>query len=122
MIELYLISVLGSLLVVSTIISVISGVGFLISGVTKQVFDPKHDIEDYRTSCNILRVCKPIFFISIFLSILIPSKNQLYMIFGVGPIIDNIQNSETAKQLPDKTLQVLDKWCDNYLENNKKRD
>jgi hypothetical protein len=120
MIELYLIFVLGSLSIVSTIVAAISGIGFLISGITKQTFDPKNDAEDYQVSCNILRICKPIFFISILLSMLTPSKNQLYMIFGVGPVIDNIQESEVAKQLPDKTLQVLDRWCDSYLksENN----
>lgn len=121
MIELYLISVLGSLSIVSSIVAVISGIGFLISGVTKQTFDPQHNAEDYKASCNILRICKPIFLVSILLSILTPSKNQLYMIFGVGPIIDNIQESEVAKQLPDKTLQVLDKWCSNYLKSENKQ-
>ena len=111
MIELYLISVLGSLSKVTTIVAFVSGIGFLISGITKQISDPKNETEDYKVSCNILRICKPVFIVSILLSILTPSKNQLYMIFGVGPIIDNIQESEVAKQLPDKTLQVLDKWC-----------
>lgn len=115
MIELYLISVLGSLSIVSTIVAVISGIGFLIGGVTKQTFNPQRDEEDYKASCNIFRICKPIFIVSVLLSMLTPSKNQLYMIFGVGPIIDNIKESEVAKQLPDKTLQVLDKWCDSYL-------
>lgn len=121
MIELYLISVLGSLCLVSTIVAVISGIGLLISGVTKQTFDPQRNKEDYKASCNIFRICKPIFIVSILLSIFTPSKNQLYMIFGVGPIIDNIKESEVAKQLPDKTLQVLDKWCNNYLKSENKQ-
>lgn len=121
MIELYLISVLGSLWIVTTLVAVISGIGFLISGVLKQTADPVEDIADYKASCNVFKVCKPIFMISILLSILTPSKKQLYMIFGVGPIIDNIQESEVAKQLPDKTLQVLDKWCDSYLKSENKQ-
>ena len=121
MIELYLISVLGSLSKVTTIVAFVSGIGFLISGITKQISDPKNETEDYKVSCNILRICKPVFIVSILLSILTPSKNQLYMIFGVGPIIDNIQESEVAKQLPDKTLQVLDKWCNNYLKSENKQ-
>ena len=121
MIELYLISVLGSLGLVSTIVAFISGIGFLIGGVAKQISDPIKDSEDYKASCNVFKVCKPIFIVTVSLSILIPSKRQLYMIFGVGPVIDNIQESEVAKQLPDKTLQVLDKWCDSYLKSTDKQ-
>lgn len=119
MIELYLISVLGALDIFFTILSVPTGLGWLIGGAIKQTADQVKDDADYKASCNILKVCTPIFIVSILLSIFTPSKNQLYMIFGVGPIIDNIQESEVAKQLPDKTLHVLDKWCDNYLEHNK---
>lgn len=116
MIELYLISVLGTLKIIVGILAVLSGLGFIIGGLTKQIFDPEKDSDDYRASCNVFKVSTPMFLICTILTVFIPTKSQLYMILGVGPIIDNIQNSEVAKQLPDKTLQVLNKWCDDYLD------
>lgn len=122
MIELYLISVISSLWLIASILAFITGVGVVVSGIGKQINDPKEDAADYKASCKVLKACKPIFIISIFLSVFAPTKGQLYMIFGIGPIIDNIKESDIAKQLPDKTLQVLDKWCDSYLKNNKEKE
>lgn len=60
--------------------------------------------------------------ISIILSILmifIPSTKEAYTIYGVGGIIDYVQENDTAKQLPDKAIQALDKLIDEYLEEEK---
>lgn len=115
MFELYLIYLLGAIKMVAVIFAAISVFGFIISGIAKELCDPKYDKEDYRLSNMIFRISKPIFIVTIFLSIVVPKEKQLYTIFGIGTIIDVVQNSETAKQLPDKTIQVLDKWCDEYL-------
>lgn len=40
----------------------------------------------------------------------IPSTQDAYMIYGVGGTIDYVKSNETAKQLPDKCLQALDKY------------
>ena len=117
MIELYLISVLGCLANLSIVFCIISGAGFFLGLITKIIFSEDKNDQDYLISCKIFKISKIPFIITLFLSVLTPSKSQLYMIFGLGPVIDNVRNSDTAKQLPDKTLQVLDKWCDDYLKN-----
>lgn len=43
----------------------------------------------------------------------IPSKSQLYIIYGVGGTIDYLKDNPTAKELPDKCLKALDTWVDN---------
>lgn len=43
----------------------------------------------------------------------IPSKSQLYIIYGVGGTIDYLKENPTAKELPDKCIKVLDAWVDN---------
>lgn len=121
MIELYLISVLGSLYRLSLITLAISTTGFIIAGIAKLVNNPVNHAEDHAISCKIFKTSKYMLIVSALLSILVPSDKELYMIFGIGPIIDNIQESEMAKQLPDKTLQVLDKWCDSYLKSENKQ-
>ena len=40
----------------------------------------------------------------------ITSTQDAYMIYGVGGTIDYVKSNETAKQLPDKCLQALDKY------------
>ena len=40
----------------------------------------------------------------------IPNTKEAYMIYGVGGTIDYVKSNETAKQLPDKCLQALDRY------------
>lgn len=42
------------------------------------------------------------------------------MIWGVGETIDYVKSNETAKQLPDKCIEALDKWVEGLNEDNKK--
>lgn len=43
----------------------------------------------------------------------IPSKRELYIIYGVGGTIDYLKDNPTAKELPDKCIKALDTWVDN---------
>ena len=54
----------------------------------------------------------------------IPTTNEALMIYGIGGTIDYVKSSETAKQLPDKYIKVLDKWAENLTkeENQKQND
>lgn len=52
----------------------------------------------------------------------IPTTNEALMIYGVGGTIDYVKSNETAKQLPDKYIKVLDKWVENLTkEENQKQ-
>lgn len=51
--------------------------------------------------------------ISTLLITFIPSKSQLYIIYGVGGTIDYLKDNPTAKELPDKCIKALDTWVDN---------
>lgn len=53
-------------------------------------------------------------------AIFTPTKKDLLLIYGVGSTIDYVKENENAKQLPDKTIQVLDKVLDEYLNKDKK--
>lgn len=43
----------------------------------------------------------------------VPSKRELYIIYGIGETIDYLKNNPTAKELPDKCIKALDTWVDN---------
>lgn len=47
----------------------------------------------------------------------IPTTKEMFMIYGVGGTIDYIKSNETARKLPDKCIQALDKFVDEYMLN-----
>lgn len=42
----------------------------------------------------------------------IPTERDAFFIYGVGGTVDYIKNNPTARQLPDKCINALDKWAD----------
>lgn len=48
-------------------------------------------------------------------AIFIPTTKDMLMIYGVGGTIEYLKDNETAKQLPDKSIEALDKLLDEYL-------
>ena len=60
-----------------------------------------------------------ILFLSLVLFIicaLTPNTRQAYRIYGISATIDYLKDNGEAKQLPDKAVKVLNKWADDYLE------
>lgn len=58
--------------------------------------------------------------IMLFGAVFIPSKQDLYVIYGVGSTIDYLKENPTAQGLPDKYIKLLDKIADEQLEDTKK--
>lgn len=52
------------------------------------------------------------------LYILIPSKTELYAIYGVGTVLDYAKSSKEVQKLPDNAVKALNI----YLENIQKED
>lgn len=110
-------TLLGLFLLISLIVFLFFFIGFLISG--GEVGD------DFNN--NDLRVLKTSFFSSALLSIAFvftPSEKDMFMIYGIGGTIDYIKSNDTAKQIPDKCINALDKFIDEYVneDNNEKKE
>lgn len=56
------------------------------------------------------------FMLSSLFKIFTPSSKEALMIWGVGGTIDYIQSNEKIKELPDKVVNALDLWVDDYLQ------
>ena len=88
----------------------------------QMIYDETHgyssssqEFKKYRITClKSLKYFVPmaIFFIISF--ILIPTTNEALTIYGVGGTIDYIKQNPTAKQIPDKCINALDKWVDSW--------
>lgn len=50
--------------------------------------------------------------VSSLIFVFVPSTKEALLIWGVGSTIDYIQENETAKQLPDKCINVLNDWVE----------
>lgn len=48
--------------------------------------------------------------ICLVLATLLPNKKEVYMIYGFGSVIDYVDNNETAKELPDKIVNIVDDY------------
>lgn len=51
-------------------------------------------------------------FIMLMVAIFIPSKQDMYLIYGAGNVIDYCQNNPKVKELPDKAVEALNTWLD----------
>ena len=52
-------------------------------------------------------------------SFAIPSEKKLYAIYGIGSTIDYIKSNDKAKEIPDKAIDCIYKYLDNYSKNSK---
>lgn len=51
--------------------------------------------------------------IPILMTAFIPSKEQLYVIYGVGTVIDYAKGSKEVQKLPDNAVKALNMWLEN---------
>lgn len=109
--ELYWITVLGNLNGLGLVFVILGVLGALV-GLLLQ--------EDYSKWKKLFISSCVAFGFGVLSLTFIPSKHELYIIYGVGNTIDYIKENPTAKQLPDKCIEILDKWADEQLQKEKK--
>ena len=101
-----------TLLVISCIILSISFIGWSLNCE-----------ESYEFERKTVKFCKKTIKMSIIPLILgvlgavfIPTTKEALTIYGIGGTIDYLKENPTAKQLPDKCINALDRWVDSTLE------
>ena len=107
--ELYFVNLIGNLNIAAWVIfSVLCFAAFLI-GIAYFM----EDIDKLQAK-KLLKSMTIVAAICILAGILVPTKKDLYMIYGVGSVIDYVQESDEAKQLPEKTIKMLNALADKY--------
>lgn len=115
--ELYLIATLGDVSFVSTIFATFSLALTAILGVT--ILTVGFEVETNNVIKKWIKRLLVVFGISLFLAIFIPSKKDMYLMFGLGSTIDYIQDSDKVKELPDKTVTLINQTLDKLIEEGK---
>lgn len=114
--ELYWISVLGSLNVWAWLIAIVSFILVVVFVIlylcheNDQYSDPRPE-----TLKKLFKRMAAVLAVSSVVSSLIPSTESMYVIYGVGTVVDYIQENPEAKQLPDKTVKFLNAVADKYI-------
>ena len=115
--EIYWITVLGSLRTVALIIfAMVTGVTILCVCIlfsTMSAYDTDEIDEIAKRKVKKITVFSAIAgFILVIAMIFIPSKQDMYLIYGVGNVIDYCQDNPKVKELPDKAVEALNTWLD----------
>lgn len=118
--DLYWIFTLGGLhdfFVACLVISI--GMSFSFFIITA-IADSEGDKDTQEKALNIAAASFIVVILSTLLMIMIPSKKELYVIYGAGSAIEYLKSNPNAKELPDKCIKALERWADSVNEENNK--
>jgi hypothetical protein len=80
-----------------------------------------NEYRGYKNIClKSLRWSVPITIMATLMFLFIPTTKEALIIYGVGGTVDYLKENPTAKQLPNKCIEALDKWVDTWNAENKK--
>lgn len=92
---------------------------FLISAAIAIVSFINWYTDDFDNECShwkSFKIALPIAIISALGLVFVPSTKEMMIIYGIGGTVDYLKENDTAKQLPDKCIEALDKFVDEYIE------
>lgn len=110
--ELYFINLIGNLNMAAWVVF-----GVLCFATSTLVISYFMDYESGELRNN--KLLKPMLIVAatcLVLGILLPTKKEGYIIYGIGSVVDYIQENDEARQLPDKTVKMLNALADKYTE------
>ena len=96
---------LGGIITISAISLVLFMIFYLVG--------KEEGLENTQTYKKGFKCSLPIFITSSILCAFTPSKEDMFLIYGVGGTIDYIKQNDKAKQLPDRCIDALDAWVYN---------
>ena len=103
--------------VISPILVIIAAVSGVISAVAWIDIVDEGDVE---RSTKIFKRSAVALAISVLGITIIPTKQDMLLIYGVGTTLDYLQDNEKVQQLPDKCVDALEAWVESLSEEKKK--
>lgn len=120
----YLISILDSLSAILIVAAAITGFGYAIGfiGYLIESSDSYFKNEDSREMfAKLKRKFGITFLVLLPFAVFTPTSKQAAAIFSVGKTIEYVQGNEKIKELPDKAIECLDKYLEEYLAEEKEK-
>lgn len=117
--EIYWLSRLDGILTASGVLLTLSGVS-IVALVLLSLIDGE---DEYLMSAErrrkLLNRSVIICIITSLICSFVPSSKTAMAIWGVGSVIDYVQENESLKELPDKCVKALEAWADSLIEEGK---
>ena len=79
------------------------------------------DFDEENVHWKSLRIFLPIAVISALGIVFVPSTRDALIIYGVGGTVEYLRDNPTARRIPDKCINALDKFMDEYINEEKQR-
>lgn len=116
--EMYWITRLDAVCILSSIFFIASALGLIITFIIHEIFanDYGQDSDDAKYTKKFIKPLFIILLISLPFVLFVPSEKDMYKIIGIGGTYDYLKENETAKKLPDKVINALDKLIDQQNE------
>lgn len=118
----YLILILDNVAIVAKLFAIVAGFGLIVTFILSCVATaqqnssrPDFDKDDKKVIDKIKNLCLSIFIPCLFVTLFVPTSKQLAIIYTAGNTMEYVQGNEKIKELPDKAVQCLDKFIDEYL-------
>lgn len=112
--ELYFINLIGNINIAAWTIFVVLCFAAFVIGIAYFMEDIEDELMKKLSKSMII-----IASICLVLGIVLPTKKDMYIIYGIGSVVDYIQDNEEARQLPDKTVKMLNALADKYTDDKK---
>lgn len=121
MIELYWINVIGNINIVLNILlaTALTVIVFTFIFWLVAITDPFGDMGGLDRVTRVMKISVSAFIISITARVFIPSKQDLFLILGVGTTIDYIKENKELQELPDKCVKALNMFIESLEEKEK---
>lgn len=75
-----------------------------------------------REGFNLKTAIKSIFatgIIGLIIVAFVPTKQDMYLIYGLGSVVEYVQGNDKAKEIPDKAVEAIIEWMDLKKEDEK---
>lgn len=115
----YLISVLYSISVLSVLMAFGLFVAFVILFF---VYNGAIDDDVKAAYCSWLKKCVIALITCISLALFIPSKNEMYAMWGVISLEKIVKENKSIQELPEKSIKALNYWLDSVIEDQNKKE
>lgn len=117
--DLYWLTTLGTLSTVCTIFTVLFGAVFALLGIMslcsiEHNYGSDFTEEEHKVIVKSFKIVSIIFPILTLCTVFIPSKQDLYTIYGIGTVIDYAKGSKEVQKLPDNAVKCLNIWLEEH--------
>lgn len=123
----YALMMLDNLEVIALTSAILSGAVLVIMLIFTSIGEAEANqgLDEYRrdVSSGTLKILQKIkkgallvFIPSLLIAAFVPNSKQAAIIFTAGSAIEYVQNNEKLQELPDKTVECLNKFIDEYLD------